>query len=45
MRISNQDIQGIPPLKPLKENTIPENAILFCQQDIQGEFFPLRSPE
>ncbi len=28
------------PLKPLKENTIQINTILFCKQDIQGEEFP-----
>jgi hypothetical protein len=34
-------IRGLRPLKPLQENTIQENAILFHKQDIQGKF-PLK---
>jgi len=38
---NTQDIQGRYPLKPLKDNTIQENAILLYQQDIQGRY-PLK---
>jgi len=41
LRSLPKDIQGILPLKPLKENTIQRNAILFYKQDIQGKY-PLK---
>ena len=41
LRSLPKDIQGILPLKPLKENTIQRNAILFYKQDIQG-ILPLK---
>jgi len=33
LRSLPKDIQGILPLKPLKENTIQENSILLVKQD------------
>jgi len=40
-----QDNQVRYPLKPLKENTFKRKCYLVYQQDNQGEFFPLITPE
>lgn len=38
-----KDIQGKVSLKSLKENNFQTKSILFYQQGMQGEFFPLRT--